>query len=435
MLFVVQNLLHLYSPVGKTRSLRILIAIAAHFVMRIFQFDVDTAFLHADYGKEVYIKPPEQFFNHGNKFWRLKRSLYGMRDAPLLWFNHYRKHLEGNGFTSIKYLEPCLFYRHNQQGLAELVFIHVDDNIAAIAMNDEAQKHWDDFIVKTKNTFGIKEFPFPSFILGFNIKQDKAAVYLFQESFINKALEKFGFNGDRPYPCKIPASTNIRNEFLDAAELTRNDLKADQELCKQNNWTQNYYLQLVGTLLYASIMTRPDIAWVVQLLSRHMVSPRSTHFYAAIKVFGYLKATKRHGLVFPKANINTGSNKQLTFNCYTDADYAGDKSTSKSATGYVIFLNNCLIHWISKLQSYVAPSTVAAEYTAMSAATNELIWMKELLENIGMKIHTPMDIKGDNQPQIKLIAKQELATRNVRVSYHNVQHEHDAGTIAVEWIE
>jgi hypothetical protein len=71
----------------------------------------------------------------------------------------------------------------------------------------------------------------------------------------------------------------------------------------------------------------------------------------------------------------------------------------------------------------------------MSSATNELIWMKELLESIGLKIHHPIDIKGDNQAQVKLVNRQELATRNVRVSYHNVQHEADKGTISVEWIE
>jgi hypothetical protein len=249
-------------------------------------------------------------------------------------------------------------------------------------------------------------------------------------------LEKFGFDGNRhPFPCRIPASTTFRDECLSSARLNGEELIKDKALCNKNKWNQNYYLQLIGTLLYLSIMTRPDISWIVQALSRHAVDPRSFHFQSAIRVFGYLKKTIRYGLMFPKANYPINKSTQLTFNCYSDADYAGDKGSSKSTTGYVIFLNNCLIHWISKLQSYVAPSTTAAEYTAMSSATNELIWMKELLEAIGLKIHSPIDIKGDNQAQIKLVNRQELATRNVRVSYHNVQHEADKGTIAVEWIE
>jgi hypothetical protein len=303
-------------------------------------------------------------------------------------------------------------------------------------MNQEAKHHWKNFVDSTKTKFGIKDIGFPSFVLGLNIKQDDKAIYLFQESFIIKSLEKFQFDGNRnPFPCRIPVNTNFRDECTAAAQLRGEELNRDRALCTKNRWNQNYYLQLIGTLLYLSIMTRPDISWIVQALSRHAVDPRYYHFQSAIKVFGYLKSTIRYGLVFPKLNYNSNSSTQLTFNCYTDADYAGDKISSRSTSGYVIFLNNCLIHWISKLQSYVAPSTTAAEYTAMSAATNELIWMKEVLEAIGLKIHSPIDIKGDNQAQIKLVNRQELATRNVRVSYHNVQHEADKGTISVEWIE
>jgi hypothetical protein len=78
--------------------------------MDLYQFDVDTAFLHADCAREVFIKPPEQFFNHGNVYWKLKRSLYGMRDSPWLWMEHYTKHLENHNFKRLKYTEPCLFF-------------------------------------------------------------------------------------------------------------------------------------------------------------------------------------------------------------------------------------------------------------------------------------------------------------------------------------
>ena len=110
------------------------------------------------------------------------------------------------------------------------------------------------------------------------------------------------------------------------------------------------YSQLVGSLMYLSVTTRPDISFVVGALARFMSCPTSTHWQAAKDVLRYLEGTKDYGLVF-------GGSNDLSLIGFCDADYAGDLDTRRSTTGYIFTLNGAAISWQSKRQPTVAVSS------------------------------------------------------------------------------
>eukprot|EP00873_Tetraselmis_striata_P006316 jgi/Tetstr1/426580/TSEL_016858.t1 len=119
------------------------------------------------------------------------------------------------------------------------------------------------------------------------------------------------------------------------------------------------YQALVGSLLYAMVATRPDIAEAVSKLCRVMAKPEERHWQAAKRVLRYLKGTKTLGLTFSNGKADG------LLHGYCDADWAGDVVSRRSTTGSVFMLCGTAVSWKSQLQATVALSTAEAEYMAL----------------------------------------------------------------------
>ena len=163
------------------------------------------------------------------------------------------------------------------------------------------------------------------------------------------------------------------------------------------------YRSLVGSLLYISNGTRPDIAFSVCQLSRHLERPSEEHWKAAIRVLRCLKSTSDIGINY------TGSVNDLCICVYSDADWPNNNYSRRSVSGIMVMMNVASVIFKPKFQRSVALNTAEAEYIALSLCMQEFLWLKSLL--CGLKAKIPQQIKAseDNQSAIaiaKRISKQ-----------------------------
>ena len=149
----------------------------------------------------------------------------------------------------------------------------------------------------------------------------------------------------------------------------------------------------VGSLMYAMICTRPDIAYAVGVVSRYMSNPGKKHWEAMKGVMRYLNGTKELCICF--------GNKEACVLGYTDADYAGDMDKRRSTSGYVFIFTGGDVSWRSRLQNCTSMSTIESEYIAASEACKEAIWLARLVGDLGISVEVPT-LHCDSQSAIML---------------------------------
>ena len=189
------------------------------------------------------------------------------------------------------------------------------------------------------------------------------------------------------------------------------------------------YQMLIGSLMYLAQISRPDILTAVNMLSRYLSDPREGHWYAAERVLRYIKETPSHGIFF---NGNT-ENPQLIG--YSDANWGGDIDTSKSTSGYLfLFMGGCLSAR-SKLQETVATSTLHSEWIATYHATTELIWLKNLMKELGWQ-QDSYTIYTDNMGVVTISKNPEghQQSKHMDIKYRYIRECVEAGLINIKYI-
>jgi hypothetical protein len=171
--------------------------------------------------------------------------------------------------------------------------------------------------------------------------------------------------------------------------------------------------------MYAMLGTRPDLAYVVGVLGRYSAEPKDLHWQAAKRVLRYLKATQDWTLTYDGSDMGM----DLNFHGYTDADWNGDKDTSRSTSGYVFISAQAAIGWSSRRQNMVALSSTESEYIGLANAGQHLAYLRSFFEEIGHSQQVPTELRCDNRAAIILSKDPQYRarTQHIKRKYNYVR--------------
>lgn len=199
---------------------------------------------------------------------------------------------------------------------------------------------------------------------------DKQMTELSQTRYVKSILEYFNMANGHP----VSTPVNANKKLVKLAE-------AETDVHK--------YQSALGALMYAMLAMHPDLAFAVEMLSKHSVTPGFAHLTALKRVYRYLCGTMDAHLIFR-------GNKQSNLLGYVDADWATDVNDRRSITGYTFILAGAAISWSSKKQSSVALSSMEAEYLTATAAMKEAVWLHILFNELNAVSSHPITLLIDN---------------------------------------
>ncbi|KAJ0494593.1 putative RNA-directed DNA polymerase [Helianthus annuus] len=388
------------SPVVKMTTIRLVLSIVAAENLHLEQLDVKTAFLHGDLDEDIYMAQPEGFQAKGkeNLVCKLKKSLYGLKQAPRQWYLKFDNFMGRNGFKRCE-MDHCCYLKKFEKSYV-ILLLYVDDMLIAGSDMKEITK----LKKQMSEEFEMKDLGPAKQILGMSIIRDRknGSLKLSQEKYIGKVLEKFSLKD-----AKI-RSTPLGNHFKLSKDKSP---KTDED---KEKMAKVPYASAVGSLMYAMVCTRPDIAHAVGVVSHFMSNPGREHWEAVKWLLRYLKGTSKTTLCF--------KGKDVVLRGYADADLGGCKQSYKSTTGYIFSMGCTAVSWMSRLQKSVALSTTEAEYMAIAEASKELIWLKNFLEELGKK-QLNCYLFCDSQSAIHL-AKNPVfhgRTKHIQLRYHFIR--------------
>ena len=243
-----------------------------------------------------------------------------------------------------------------------MIGVFVDDMVIAYSKEDEKEWHVVKNVLKSK--YDVSDLGELNHILGMKITRSPGKVCMSQQLYINDKLALYDMN-----EC---TSVSVPEATVKLVPAAKDDVITDRK-------EMSVYRGIIGSLIYASISTRPDITHAVNMLSRYMHTPSQTHMNAARRVLRYLKSCTEYGLVYDNGGKKNTMNDPLTITAYSDSDWGGDAVDSKSTTGYVVLLNGNLITWNTRKQNTVALSSAEAELMALVEVTKEMEWLSMLL--------------------------------------------------------
>ena len=385
-----------FSPVSKKDSLRIILALVAHFDLELQQMDVKTAFLNGELEEEVYMKQPEGFPSSDGEqlVCKLKKSIYGLKQASRQWYIKFHNVISSFGFVE-NVMDQCIYLKVSGSKVCFLV-LYVDDIL--LATNDKGLLHEvKQFLSKN---FDMKDMGEASYVIGIKIHRDRfrGILGLSQETYINKVLERF-----RMKDCSPSVSPIVKGDRFNLNQCPKNDLEKEQ--------MKNIpYASAVGSLMYAQVCTRPDIAFAVGMLGRYQSNPGIDHWRAAKKVMRYLQGTKDYKLMYRRT-----SNLEVVG--YSDSDFAGCVDSRKSTSGYIFILAGGAVSWRSVKQTLTATSTMEAEFVSCFEATSHGVWIKSFISGLRImdSISRPLSIYCDNSAAVFMAKNNKSGSRSKHI--------------------
>lgn len=399
-----------HSPVAQDSSIKVTLALAmAQKDWTVEMIDIEAAFLEADLDEDIYIEWPLGAKEFGyftevemdQTCLKLEKAMYGCVQSPLMFFKTYSKHLETMGLTQ-SLADPCIWYKHDEnQQLVLLVAVYVDDCIVAGTKNEV-----ESFKTGVKKRFNITD-------LG-PIKKHLGVWYEHRKD--NDGQEYFRMTME-----------GYKNDILnDWKEITGKDAKPaktpgfpGESLSKNqgNEVDKESYRKLLGRLMWFVRKLMPEALNSIRELAMYMDNPGEEHWRAMGRLIGYIAGQGEIELRLMKP-------RDFKVYAYVDSNYATNKETRKSVTGYFVTIGGCLVAAASKTQPSVTLSSTEAEYIAASMCATEIQFIQMLLEELMPTADTrPATLFEDNTGAIFLMENQAVGnrTKHIDIRWHHLR--------------
>lgn len=408
-----------YAATLAAKVFRLLCAIIAIFDLEAEQFDVVNAFLNSTLPYEVYAQPPPGFERPGY-YLLLKKALYGLKEAPLLWYAELTATLESMGFQPIPGC-PCL-YMNTDTHL--YIFFYVDDLVLFYNRKNKAAA--DKFKTELQEAYELNTLGDLNWFLGLKVTRDRSikTLWLSQEEYVEKLCNRHAIQPSEKATTPLPSTLDLsvpENYKAETAKITA-------------------FQSMVGGLNYAATQTRPDIAKAVSILSQHLTNPTDNHLKGANHVLKYLSLTKDMAICY-KPDLNGPlhfSHEDIPeFLGASDATFGTEKGR-KSAQGLVFMFKGGPIEWKAASQKTVTKSSTEAELLALSYAGSSMIWWQRFFESIALTLKEKPTMFCDNKQTLRLVQtdKYKLDTKLRHVDIHNhwLRQENNTGNLNFQWI-
>lgn len=350
------------------------------------------------------MRVPEGLDAAPNVVCRLRKSLYGLKQASRQWFARLTSEMLHQGFVQSQY-DSSLFLKQASTSFI-IAAIYVDDilltgNNTAGIQSLKSHLH---------RIFSIKDLGKLHYFLGLEVTHLSDGIALTQKKFTKELLRDCGITEFQKVVTPLPLHLKLHNN---SSPL-------------YNNRTE--YRCLVGKLNFRT-HTRPDLAFTVQALSQYMQNPNEAHYQALQHTLHYIANTSGQGIIL-------NGYDQLSLHAYSDSDWGACMDTRKSVTGYFILLGNSPVNWKSKKQQTVSKSSAEAEYRAMAAVASEITWLVCLLEELGVKNLQPVTLECDNQSALQIAKNPVLhqRTKHIEIDCHFTREKVLEGLIQLRYI-
>lgn len=294
--------------------------------------DVKTTFLHGDLEEEIYMSQPEHYIVKGKEslVCRLKKSLYGLKQSPRMWYLKFDAFVLSIGFVRLK-LDHCVYFRVENDHLL-IVALYVDDML----LFGKGKGMISDFKSQLSAQFEMKDLGAARYILGMEISRDRSnkKLWLSQSKYVKFVLDRFSMVDCRPLCVLVSVGTKLSVDDCSKSPSEVEDM------------SRVPYASAVGSLMYAMVCTRPDIAQAVGVLSQFMANPGRVHWDAVKRVFRYFRGTSDYSICY-----HGNSSRSLLSVCihgFVDLDWAGDINSRRSTSAYVFTMFGGAISWMSK---------------------------------------------------------------------------------------
>lgn len=422
-----------FAPVARLGSIRLAAALASNRNLTIRQFDVTAAYLNGTVTENIFMEVPEMTeellelivraepngkikqeadkmlrnLRRGNKVCRLNKALYGLRQSGRQWHEKFDEVLRSMGFVPTK-ADPCV-YTTDQGGEVVILVIYVDD-ILVIA---DKRNHFDMVRNGLRKHFDVKEIGDVKCCVGLEFNRHDDGYSIHQRGQIKDVLARFGMSECKPV--STPMDANVK--------LSRNSTSG------ASTEPRVPYRELIGSLMYIAMGSRPDIAHAVSRLSTFNDCHQPEHWVAAKRVLRYLKGTLDYGVSYSRT-------KDDSLIGYVDSDWGNCPDDRRSYSGYAFKLAGAAVTWESRKQRTVALSSTEAEYMGISDGVKEAIYLRRFLKELRFENADSVEIMCDNVGAIKLASNpiHHSRTKHIDIRHHFVREVLETGDIKLDYV-